>query len=140
MSIKLNAFKRCLLATDKSFPVETMTQKDYKLELLAAIESSKDKDPLTVTREFMAQKALDDLYEKNADAMKRLADLEAWETYCEASLDLSNQDDVGKDTEEEDEDYKHFEDCLQKIKNITHEKLVELMGEEWLEDYRQRFP
>jgi hypothetical protein len=30
--------------------------------------------------------------------MKRLADVEAWEAYCEASLDLSNQDDVGKDT------------------------------------------
>lgn len=54
-------------------PLETMTQKDYKLELLAAIESSKDKDALTVTREFMAQKALDDLYENNADGMKRLA-------------------------------------------------------------------
>jgi hypothetical protein len=53
--------------------LETMTQKDYKLELLAAIESSKDKDALTVTREFMAQKALDDLYENNADGMKRLA-------------------------------------------------------------------
>jgi len=50
-----------------------MTQKDYKLELLAAIESSKDKDALTVTRAFMAQKALDDLYENNADGMKRLA-------------------------------------------------------------------
>jgi len=53
--------------------LETMTPKDYKLELLAAIESSKDKDALTVTREFMAQKALDDLYENNADGMKRLA-------------------------------------------------------------------
>jgi len=55
-------------------PLETMTLKDYKLELLAAIESSKDKDALTVTREFMAQKALDDLYENNAEGMKRLAD------------------------------------------------------------------
>jgi len=26
-----------------------------------------------------------------------LADLEAWEAYCEASLELSNQDDVGED-------------------------------------------
>ena len=50
-----------------------MAQQDYKFELLAAIESSKDKDALTVTREFMAQKALDDLYENNADGMKRLA-------------------------------------------------------------------
>jgi len=30
------------------------------------------------------------------DAMKNLADLEAWEAYCEASLNLSNQDDVGE--------------------------------------------
>jgi len=51
-----------------------MTPKDYKLELLAAIEGSKDKDALTVAREFMAQKALDALYENNADGMKRLAD------------------------------------------------------------------
>jgi len=51
-----------------------MTQKDYKLELLAAIENNRDKDALTVTREFMAQKALDDLYQNNAEGMKRLAD------------------------------------------------------------------
>ena len=53
--------------------LETKTQKDYKLELLAAIEGSKDKDALTVTCEFMAKKALDDLYKNNADGMKRLA-------------------------------------------------------------------
>ena len=34
-----------------------MTKKDYKLELLAAIENNRDKDALTVTREFMAKKA-----------------------------------------------------------------------------------
>lgn len=58
-------------------PVTTfpkMTPKDYKLELLAAIENNRDKDALTVTREFMAQKALDDLYRNNAEGMKRLAD------------------------------------------------------------------
>ena len=37
-----------------------MTKKDYKLELLAAIESNRDKDALTVTREFMPKKALED--------------------------------------------------------------------------------
>jgi hypothetical protein len=26
------------------------------------------------------------------------------------------------------------------IHNLTREKLVELMGEEWLEDYRRQFP
>ncbi len=51
-----------------------MTKKDYKLELLAAIENNRDKDALVVTREFMAKKTLDDLYENNADGMKRLAD------------------------------------------------------------------
>jgi len=92
-----------------------------------------------IKKETAALAALHRIYIENGDAMKRLADIEAWEAYCEASLDLSNQDDVGED-QKEDEDYKHFKDCLQKIKNITHEKLVELMGEEWLEDYRQRFP
>jgi hypothetical protein len=51
-----------------------MTKKDYKLELLAAIENNRDKDALTVTREFMAKKALDDLYANNNEGMKRLAD------------------------------------------------------------------
>jgi len=51
-----------------------MTQKDYKLELLAAIENNRDKDALTVTREFMAKKTLDDLYTHNDEGMKRLAD------------------------------------------------------------------
>jgi hypothetical protein len=31
------------------------------------------------------------------DAMKLFADLEEWDAYCEASLNLSNQDDVGED-------------------------------------------
>ena len=92
-----------------------------------------------IKKETAALAALHRVYAENGDAMKRLADVEAWEAYCEASLDLSNQDDIGEDPEE-DEDYKHFKDCLQKIKNLTHEKLVELMGKEWLEDYRQRFP
>ena len=59
--------------SNQSFPL-IMTKKDYKLELLAAIEDNRDKDALAVTREFMAKKALDDLYENNADGMKRLAD------------------------------------------------------------------
>jgi hypothetical protein len=51
-----------------------MTKKDYKLELLAAIENNRDKDALTVTREFMAKNALDKLYANNNEGMKRLAD------------------------------------------------------------------
>ena len=51
-----------------------MTKKDYKLELLAAIENNRNKDALNVTREFMAKKALDDLYDNNNEGMKRLAD------------------------------------------------------------------
>jgi len=51
-----------------------MTQKDYKLELLAAIKNNRDKNALTVTREFMAKKTLDDLYTNNNEGMKRLAD------------------------------------------------------------------
>ena len=87
-----------------------MTQKDYKLELLAAIENNRGKDALTVTREFMAQKALDDLYQNNSKGMENLADLEAWETYCEASLGLSNQDDASDDTP--------WLDCADGFKNL----------------------
>jgi len=58
----------------KSLALTAMTQKDYKLELLAAIENNRDKDALTVTREFMAKKTLDDLYTHNDEGMKRLAD------------------------------------------------------------------
>jgi hypothetical protein len=92
-----------------------------------------------IKKETAALATLHRIYTENGDAMKRFADAEAWEAYCEASLDLSNQDDVDEDTEE-DEDYKNFKDFLQKIKDLTYEKLVELMGEEWIEDYRQSFP
>jgi len=51
-----------------------------------------------IKKETVALAALHRIYTENGDAMKRLADLEAWEAYCEASLDLSNQDDVGEDT------------------------------------------
>ena len=115
-----------------------MSENDWLEPLNCRIKKVK-KEIEKIKKETAALVALHRLHTENGDAMKRLADLEAWEAYCEASLDLSNQDDVGEDTEK-DEDYKHFKDCLQKIKNITHEKLVELMGEEWIEDYRQRFP
>lgn len=48
-------------------------------------------------KETAALAALHRLYAKNGDAMKHLAELEAWEEYCEASLNLSNQDDVDED-------------------------------------------
>ena len=70
-------FARTVLAAFKArqtLALVTMTKKDYKLELLAAIENNRDKDALTVTREFMAKKALDDLYANNNEGMKRLAD------------------------------------------------------------------
>lgn len=41
-------------------------------------------------------------------------------------------------TEEENE--RRFKACLEWIHNLTHEKLVKLMGKEWLEDYRRQFP
>ena len=49
-------------------------------------------------KETAALAALHRIYIENGDAMKNLADLEAWETYCEASLGLSNQDDASDDT------------------------------------------
>ena len=39
-----------------------------------------------------------------------------------------------------EENERRFKACLQWIHNLTHEELVELMGEEWLEDYRRQFP
>jgi len=50
-----------------------------------------------IKKETAALAALHPIYAENGDAMKNLADLEAWEAYCEASLNLSNQDDVGED-------------------------------------------
>ena len=38
-------------------------------------------------------------------------------------------------TEEENE--RRFRECLRLIENVTREQLVELMGEEWLEEYRR---
>ena len=49
-----------------------------------------------IKKETAALVALHRIHTENGDAMKRLADVEAWEAYCEASLDLSNQDDVGE--------------------------------------------
>ena len=34
-----------------------------------------------------------------------MSDPEAWEEYCEASLDLSNQDDVGEEQEVDEHGY-----------------------------------
>jgi hypothetical protein len=70
-----------------------MTQKDYDNDLVfrsggeeyARVNGSKEWKPRTpgmkleisakdATCQFMAEKALDDLYENNADGMKRLAD------------------------------------------------------------------
>lgn len=38
-----------------------------------------------------------------------------------------------------EENEQRFRACLERIHNLTREKLVELMGEEWLEDYRRQF-
>jgi len=56
-------------------------------------------------KETAALAALHRIYTENGDAMKRLADLEAWEAYCEASLDLSNQDDVSEEQEVDEYGY-----------------------------------
>ena len=39
-----------------------------------------------------------------------------------------------------EENDRRFRECLQLIRNVTHEQLVAVMGEEWLEDYRRQFP
>jgi len=56
-------------------------------------------------KETAALAALHRIYIENSDAMKNLADLEAWEAYCEASLNLSNQDDVGEEQEVDEYGY-----------------------------------
>ena len=56
-------------------------------------------------KETAALAALHRIYIENSDAMKHLADLEAWEAYCEASLNLSNQDDVGEEQEVDEYGY-----------------------------------
>jgi len=61
-------------------------------------------------KETAALGALHRIYIENGDAMKNLADLEAWETYCEASLGLSNQDDASDDTP--------WLDCADGFKNL----------------------
>jgi hypothetical protein len=66
-----------------------------------------------IKKEAAALAALHRMYTENGDAMKRLADLEAWEAYCEASLDLSNQDDVGEDAP--------WLDCGDGFKNLPNE-------------------
>jgi hypothetical protein len=58
-----------------------------------------------IKKETAALAALHRVYAENGDAMKRLADVEAWEAYCEASLDLSNQYDVGEGQEVDEYGY-----------------------------------
>ena len=74
-----------------------MTENDWLKPLDRRIKQVQ-KETEDIKKETAALAALHRLYAENGDAMKRLADLEAWEAYCEASLDLSNQDDVGEDT------------------------------------------
>jgi hypothetical protein len=38
-----------------------------------------------------------------------------------------------------EENERRFRACLEQIHNLTYADLVKLMGEKWLEDYRQQF-
>jgi hypothetical protein len=38
-----------------------------------------------------------------------------------------------------EENERRFKACLECINSLTHERLVELVGEEWLENYRRQF-
>ena len=39
-----------------------------------------------------------------------------------------------------EENERRFKECMKWIHNLTHEELVKLMGEDWLENYRRQFP
>jgi len=75
-----------------------MSEHDWLEPLDRRIKQTREETE-AIKRETAALAALHRLYTENADGMKRLADLEAWEAYCEASLELSNQDDVGEKQE-----------------------------------------
>ena len=89
-----------------------MTENDWLKPLNRRIKQVQ-KETEDTKEETAALAALHRLYAENGDAMKLLADLEAWDTYCEASLDLSNQDDAGEDTP--------WLDCADGFKNLPDE-------------------
>ena len=37
----------------------------------------------------------------------------------------------------EEENERNFRECMRIIQSVTHEQLVDLMGEEWLEEFRK---
>lgn len=39
-----------------------------------------------------------------------------------------------------EENERRFKECMKWIHNLTHEELIKLMGEDWLENYRRQFP
>ena len=81
-----------------------MSENDW-LEPLDRRIKKVQKEIEDIKKETTALAALHRLYTENGDAMKNLADLEAWEAYCEASLDLNNQDDVGEEQEVDEYGY-----------------------------------
>ena len=38
---------------------------------------------------------------------------------------------------DEEENERNFRECMRIIQSVTHEQLVDLMGEEWLEEFRR---
>ena len=42
-----------------------------------------------------------------------------------------------KDTITPEENDRRFKECLQLIRNVTHEQLVAVMGEDFLEEFRR---
>jgi hypothetical protein len=120
----------------KLTPVEWLEQRENHMEKHSAwvqngvVKLANNEDP-HYTEVFESREEV----ERFVVYLLQKAD-EAWGEYCEASLDLSDQDDVG---EEQDEDERHFQACLEQIRKLTHADLVKLMGEEWLEDYCRQF-
>ena len=55
-----------------------------------------------------------------------------WSVVDELERPCEKEEEV---TEEENE--RRFKECMEFIKNITHEKITELMGEDFLEEFRR---
>lgn len=86
--------------------------------------------------------AASDLIKRLADSFQEFIDYEPV-GYVEFEQDLIDEArEFVKSTEpseqiSEEENERRFKACMEQIRSLTHEDLVELMGEEFLEEFRR---